>query len=138
MRYLVVANQTVAGEHLAEVVRQRIASDPAASFHVVIPATRPQNQLVWTEGEAHAIAAERLEAALAGFEALGAEVTGEVGDERAVEAVGDALRRDAYDEIIISTFPLGMSRWLKADLPHRVERAYHRPVTHVVATPERA
>jgi GABA permease len=138
MRYLVVANQTLAGQHLAEVVRERTESDPTASFHLVIPATRPQHHLVWTEGEAHVIAQERLEAAITAFEALGATVTGEVGDERAIEAVGDALRRDDFDEIIISTLPAGVSRWLKVDLPHRLERAFHRPVTHVIATPERA
>ena len=38
-----------------------------------------------------------------------------------------------FDEIIVSTLPKRTSRWLKLDLPHRVERACGKPVTHVEA-----
>ena len=40
-----------------------------------------------------------------------------------------------YDEIIISTLPLGISRWLKLDLISKV-RALGPPVTHVLAPDE--
>ena len=43
-----------------------------------------------------------------------------------------------FDEIILSTLPPGVSRWLKQDLPHRVERDFNLPVTHVIATAEPA
>jgi hypothetical protein len=39
-----------------------------------------------------------------------------------------------FDEIIVSTLPKHVSKWLKLDLPHRVERATGKPVTHVVAS----
>ena len=39
---------------------------------------------------------------------------------------------------IVSTLPSHLSRWLRLDLPHRVERATGLPVTHVVASEERA
>jgi hypothetical protein len=38
-----------------------------------------------------------------------------------------------YDEVIVSTLPVKVSKWLKLDLPHRVERGTGLPVTHVVA-----
>jgi hypothetical protein len=54
-----------------------------------------------------------------------------------VLAIRDALRGHVFDGIILSTLPPGVSRWLKLDLPHRVERDFGVPVTHVVADAER-
>ncbi|HKX25933.1 MAG TPA: universal stress protein [Actinomycetota bacterium] len=136
-RYLVVANQTLGGEHLAEAIRTRLARGPS-NFHVVVPATQRQDQAVWTEGEARALATKRLEAAVARFRGLGADVEGEVGDERPLEAIADAVREREFDEIILSTLPPGLSRWLRQDLPHRVERQFDLPVQHVVGDPEPA
>ena len=136
-RYLVVANQTLGGEHLAEAIQARLAGGPS-SFHVVVPATQPQDQAVWTEGEARALATKRLEAAVDRFRALGADVDGEVGDERPLEAIADAVREREFDEIILSTLPPGLSRWLGQDLPHRVERQFDLPVQHVIGDPEPA
>jgi hypothetical protein len=51
-------------------------------------------------------------------------------------AVGDVLRREEYDEIILSTLPPGASKWLKRDLPHKLARQYQLPVTHVVGSSE--
>jgi hypothetical protein len=39
-----------------------------------------------------------------------------------------------YDEVIVATLPTGVSRWMAADLPHRVERLTGARVTHIVAT----
>jgi hypothetical protein len=36
---------------------------------------------------------------------------------------------------VVSTLPLGVSRWLKQDLPHRAERQFRLPVTHIEAEP---
>jgi hypothetical protein len=44
------------------------------------------------------------------------------------------MGRSSFDEIIISTLPSSISRWLKLDLPSRVRRTYSIPV--VVATAE--
>jgi GABA permease len=134
-RYLVVANQTLGGEHLIEKVREVMSAGPI-SFHVVVPATSPSEHAVWTEGEAIALAQERLDAALEAFRELGADADGEVGDPSPMEAIGDALRDREFDGIILSTFPPGISRWLGQDLPHRVEKAFDLPVTHVVAEEE--
>ena len=67
-RYLVVANQTLAGEPLVSRIRELARADPS-SFHVVVPATPPRDH-VWTEGEARATARSRLDAAMARFAGL--------------------------------------------------------------------
>jgi len=133
-RYLIVANQTLGGQPLAEKVRTLMADGPCR-FHVVVPATHPHHHMTWTEGEAISIARHRLEEALGQFRALGADVDGTVGDGRPVDAVGDAIRAapagEPYHAILLSTLPPGLSRWLKQDLPHRLSRAFGLPVIHV-------
>ncbi|HZR14446.1 MAG TPA: hypothetical protein VFC33_14490 [Acidimicrobiia bacterium] len=130
-QYLVVANQTLAGNALADELCAR-AGRERCRFHVVVPATRPHDHVVWTEGEARAIASRRLEEALAWFGGLGLDVDGEVGDERAFDAVRDALREARYDGVILSTLPSGVSRWIGQDLPNRLTRAFGIPVHHIV------
>lgn len=134
-RYLIVANQTLGGDHLLEQVRERLGSETAA-FHVLVPATFSHEHVFHTEGEARAIAARRLDAALARFGELGATVTGEVGDVNPLYSIEDVLRRDEFDEIILSTLPPGPSRWLRQDLVHRLRRVTRTPVVHVVADAE--
>jgi hypothetical protein len=132
-RYLVVANQTLGGGHLMSLLRE-LAEKPS-SFHVLVPATPPVEH-PWTEAEANAIARRRLDVALERFRKLRVEVTGEVGDGRPLQAIEDVLARESFDEIVLSTFPPGVSRWLKLDLPHRVEATYGLPVRHVIAPRE--
>src|SRR5438128_12664608 len=135
-RYLVVANQTLGGEHLAEKVRECMAAGDA-QFHILVPASHPEH-LTWTEGQARAVAKQHLDEALARFRELGAVADGEVGDDSPLRAIDDVLRRESFDEIILSTLPPGPSRWLKQDLPHRVVRTFNLPVTHIVAMREHA
>jgi hypothetical protein len=130
-RYLVVSNQTLGGAALAAKIHEALEQGPS-EFHIVVPATRPRDQLVWTEGEARAIAAERLDRMFQWFSSVGAQATGEIADEHPLYAIRDVLREHEIDEVIISTLPAGMSRWLKQDLPKRVAREFGLPVTHVV------
>ncbi|HSL66926.1 MAG TPA: hypothetical protein VK977_02060 [Actinomycetota bacterium] len=136
-RYLVVANQTLGGEHLVEKVRLCMQEGPCR-FHIVVPATPPADHLTWTEGEATAIAQTRLDRALQRFQELGADASGEVGDRNPMLAIEDALREEPFDEIILSTLPPGLSRWLRLDLPSRVAGHFALPVTHLVAGDEAA
>jgi hypothetical protein len=133
-RYLIVGNQTLASDRLAEKVQDVLAAGPA-EIQIVVPATPTHEHLTWTEGAAHEIAERNLEAAIALFSELGAEVNGEVGDARPMEAIRSALHGEPFDEIIVSTLPLGLSRWVKQDLPHRVRREFGLPVSHVVGEP---
>jgi hypothetical protein len=133
-RYFVVANQTLGGEELEAKIREAMATGPC-SFHVIVPATHPHEHMAWTEGEAVALARGRLDEGLAWLRGLGAEADGEVGDESPALAIEDALRTEQPDEIILSTLPPGLSRWLKLDLPH-VVAGYGYPVAHVISEPE--
>ena len=134
-RYLVLANQTLLGDALFATVRDRAAAGPCR-FHLVVPATHVGDQLMWTEGHDRAIAEKRLAEALERFRAMGLDVDGEVGDASPMEAASDAMRHgEPFDELIVSTLPPGLSRWLRQDLPHRLDRAFGLPVTLLVATP---
>ncbi len=135
--YLVVANQTLGGAQLLDAVEERMRAGECA-FHVVVPASRPHGTAVWTEGEAKAHAAEQLETALRRFREVGAQVTGEVGDPSPVAAATDALLGHDFDEILVSTLPLGVSRWLRQDVVHRLRRAQSLPVVHIEAVHEPA
>lgn len=133
-RYLVIANQTLGGEGLLNRVRT-VAAEGPCSFHLVVPATPPREHLTWEEGDARARAETRLDEVLDRFRAEGIDATGEVGDPSPVLAAVDSLLSGTYDEIIVSTFPPGVSRWLRMSLPDRLERRFGIPVSHVVSPP---
>jgi Ala-tRNA(Pro) deacylase len=134
-RVLIVANQTSGGEHLVEAVRVRLAAGPS-EFFVLVPAAeaRPSGT-TWEEGVQREEAEKRLAHALAKLRAAGAPTRGVVGDFYPVRAIHDLLlfEKEDFDEIVLSTFPLGLSEWLKLDLPSRIARRFGIPVTHVVA-----
>jgi cell pole-organizing protein PopZ len=134
---LIVANQTAAGSHLVHEIRSRMEQG-SCRFTLVVPATPPPGKALWTEGEANAHAHRRLEVALTKLGETGAQIDGAIGDASPAEAVAEQLVSRNYDEIIVSTLPPGISRWLKQDLPHRIERRFEIPVTHVIAQPESA
>jgi len=131
-RILVVANETLEGAHLVEEVRAKVEAVPECAVHLVVPASHGMG--AWTEGGAKAAAQHRLDNAIITFKELGAEVTGIVGDPSPVLAVSDALLVQHYDEIVFSTLPPGVSRWLKQDAVSRIERNHPSiRLTHVVA-----
>ena len=130
-RYLVVANQTLAGEPLVSRLRELSRAGHCA-FFLVVPATPPRNH-TWTEGEARATARARLDDALVHLSELEVKVEGEVGDANPMLAIDDAIRdHGPFAEIILSTLPAGSSRWLRLDLPHRVSASFGLPMTHIV------
>ncbi|MEO2104827.1 MAG: hypothetical protein ABGZ36_04215 [Actinomycetota bacterium] len=136
-RYLVVANLTLGGEHLLDVLRER-AEDPEARFHVLAPTSAaPDGFHMHDEEEATIDAHRRLKESMRRFGELGVkEVTGELGSSRPNDAIGDVIRantHDTFDEIILSTLPAGPSKWIAMDLPRRVERSHGIPVTHLEA-----
>lgn len=130
-RFLIVGNQTLASEELRAAVRERLVGEPS-EFHIVVPATPPREHFSWSEGEAITVARRHLDEALAWMEEEGATVSGTVGDTSPTLAVADALERASFDEIIVSTLPSGLSRWIHQDLPHRLERRTGLPVAQVV------
>ncbi len=134
-RYLVVAHQTLGSPELRDAMLTRLSEGPS-TFHLLVPQRQAGGSMSWSEGERRVVAEAALEEARLDLTGQGFAVTGEVGDVNVAYAVSDVLireGRDAFDEIIISTLPLGISRWVHLDVPARVERATERPVTHVVA-----
>ena len=77
--YLVVGNQTLTSPELATAMGELMAGGPT-DFHVVVPATPNQKGFTWDENEARAVARERLSEFDAGLKAMGALVSGEVGE----------------------------------------------------------
>jgi hypothetical protein len=148
-RHLVLANQTIGSAALQALLEQR-AAVPGATFHLVVPATRISDQQralvdsehlrsIGSEDASVALARHRLERALARFHRLGLQVTGDVGDADPCDAVRNALTFDGAerlpDEIIVSTMPARLSRWVASGLIRRIRRDCPVPVTHVEARP---
>ncbi len=133
--YLIIANQTLVGEELRHEITERLAAGQAR-FHVVVPATPVSHGLTWEEGEALASAQDRLDASLTWLRERETEATGEIGDHDPVQAARDALRHLDVDEIILSTLPAGISRWIGQDVPSRLRGAIPLPLT--VVTPSKA
>ncbi len=135
-RVLVVANRTAAGLPLLEAVRAR-SREGEVIFHLLVPA-EPEglHRVVDPEVAGREAAQARLNHALPLLSrAADREVTGHVGDADPLAAVSDALHQRGFDEIIISTLPWRLSRWLRVDLPSKL-RGLGVPVEHVEgATP---
>jgi hypothetical protein len=128
--YLIVGNETLAGESLTQAINERLAEGPIRA-RVVVPLTRIGGRLTWDEQESKVVAQTRLDEMLGRLKALGIEADGEVGDGDPILAVKDAMRGSEIDEIILSTLPTGVSRWLGADVPGRLRDAVTVPVTVV-------
>jgi hypothetical protein len=132
-RVLLVANRTATDPPLVDAVAARARNGPV-TFHLVVPATPVGlHRVVDPEDAGIQSARDRLAVALEALsEAAGQEVTGHVGDANPLAAVEDAVHLIGFDEIILSTLPWRLSRWLRIDLPSKV-RALGLPVVHVSA-----
>lgn len=158
--YLIVANQTLGGEKLAQTVRERIERGDS-SFYVVVPMASPHHESGWSGGfipydgmtasearawseqdtehrrammdAARGRAQHRLTQMTEAIESAGGRADGTVCDPDPLETVKESMAERSYSEVIISTLPAGLSRWLKMDLPSRVARATNVPVTTIEA-----
>jgi len=132
-RVLVVANRTADSSELIAALRQRSSRSPA-SFTLLVPAV-PRG-LAWAaDMKAGTVEAKRrAEVGVRKMVSAGLEVDLVIiGDPDPFAAVGDALRGRTFDEVVISTLPRGVSRWLRLSLPHRLRRMTDLPVAHVTA-----
>jgi hypothetical protein len=131
---LVVAHQTAATDRLLAAVRERAQFGPA-KFHLVVPRMpHGMHKVVDPQDTGEDDAQEVLAEALPKLsEAAGSQVTGSLGDAEPLMAIQDAINLGSYDEIIISTLPPRVSRWLKLDLVSKT-KALGLPVTHVEAS----
>jgi hypothetical protein len=133
-RILVVANRTAATPGLIAAVRDRAAKG-GATFTLLVPNTaRGLHKLVDPEDQGQSEAEQTLELAIPLLEeAAGGPVEGMVGDPEPLAAIQDAIHLHGFDEIIISTLPTRVSKWLKLDLPHKAA-GLGLPVTTVTAS----
>ena len=142
-----VANQTIGSMELTTAVNERMAAQPC-HFHLLVPVppTPPSAisvGLAAVESAAtafmvlpdlRALAEERLETGLDWLGRLGAEASGEVAANDTVAVVQGIVTGDGIDEVIVSTLPSRISKWLRQDLPHRIEKSVEVPVTVVTSS----
>jgi hypothetical protein len=119
-RVLVVANRTAATPRLLEALRRRARESPC-EFALLIPDVTDRKAADWT-----------LETALRLMrQAVGRKVEGLVGGPDPFASIQNAVRHGDFDEIMISTLPRRVSKWLRRDLIRRVE-GLGLPVTAIV------
>jgi len=130
---LVVANQTAESDGLLAALRER-AEQGDCEFTVLIPAT--PHGLAWA---ANMAADKGHDEAAAHRDALVERLRGEgipikdaiVGDPDPLAAIQDACNLGDYDELVVSTLPHHLSKWLHLDLQRKAAHATGLPVTSV-------
>ncbi len=134
-KVLVVANQTAESEELLAALKAR-ADHGAVEFTVLIPAT--PHGVAWAanmHSEAGQAEAElHRDAMVERMRSTGIDVKeAKVGDPDPLAAIQDEVNFNKYDELIVSTLPLKISKWLRVDLPRKAEAATGLPVLHISA-----
>ncbi len=133
-RVLVVANRTAESPELLEALRTRTVQGPC-EFTLLVPAT--PHGIAWA-ADMHAGGDEaevHREAFVEELRQEGLDVANaRVGDPDPLAAIQDECNFNTYDELIVSTLPLHVSKWLKVDLPRKARAATGLPVTHVVGS----
>jgi hypothetical protein len=137
-RILVVANETVVGDELRDLLGQK-AEGVREDILLVCPALNTKLK-TWTSDEdgARAAAQARLDVSLEHLSARGIQARGEIGDGDPLQAMEDALRVFPADEIVVSTHPPGRSHWLEQGVVEQARLRFDVPVTHVVVDLEQS
>jgi hypothetical protein len=131
-RILVIANETVEGTALHEVVRFR-ARDAGAEVLVVAPALNSRlRHWLSDEDVARRNAEGRLVRCLERFANAGIDAHGVVGDADPLQAIADSLRSFDADELVIATHPESRSHWLSRNIVGRARARFELPVRHIV------
>src|SRR3954454_25095738 len=132
-RVLVVAHRTAATLALVDAVRQRAQQGPATFTLLVPDPAHGLHRVVDPEDVDSSEGHDTLELGIPRLqEAAGSEFDGMLGVAEPLAAIQDAVNIHGFDEIIISTLPKRVSRWLKLDLPHKAA-GLGLPVTVVTA-----
>jgi hypothetical protein len=133
-RVLVVANRTAESPELLDALRTRTVQGPC-EFTLLVPAT--PHGIAWA-ADMHAGGDEaevHREAFVEELRQEGLDVANaRVGDPDPLAAIQDECNFNTYDELIVSTLPLHVSKWLKVDLPRKARAATGLPVMHVVGS----
>ncbi len=130
-RVLVVAHKTAATQPLLDAVSDRARRGPSVFTLLVPNPAHGLHKVVDPEDQQASEAQGVLDDALPALrQAAGQDVEGMVGDADPVAAVQDAINLRGFDEVIVSTLPARLSRWLKLDLPSKIS-GMGLPVTTV-------
>jgi hypothetical protein len=132
----VVAHETVTNPALLDQIRAVTKEDPGAQFTLLVPATPVRHLLRRPrEHEAETVAGKLADKARAMFTRNGVTVAAaRVGAESPLDAIdAEVAANPGYAGFIISTLPRETSRWLRLDLPRRVQEKHRLPVYHVQA-----
>jgi hypothetical protein len=131
-RILVVANETLEGETLHEMIRRK--GEGYRPNVLVVAPSQPSvlQHLASDEDGARLQARERLDNSLAKLRSAGIAARGEVGEADPIQAIEDALRTFGPDEVIMSTHPEGRSHWLEQGVVEKARERFAVPITHVV------
>ena len=131
-RILVIANETVAGDTLHSMIREK-GEGYRTNVLVIVPARpSPLQHFASDDDPGRQTARKRLDASLAKLREAGLSAEGEVGDPDPLQAIEDALRTFGPDEIVISTHPEGRSHWLARGVVEHARERFAVPITHVV------
>lgn len=130
---LVVANRTAECEELQQALTERASKGDDVKFTLVVPSAHGFAKAAGSDA-ASADAQRHVDNAVEKLRGAGLDVEGEVGDPDPVAAVQDAANAGNYDELIVSTLPTHLSKWLHMDLPRKAAHATGLPVTHVVGS----
>jgi len=131
---LVVANETLGGRRLHDVLAQKAKTNPSLLIRLVIPQSRPRRGSVIYLQSVRDVAQVRLELALEMLRDAGLYVAGLIGDPDPFTATMNALQFFRISRVVISTLPETRSGWLRAELIGRVRRYAACPVEHIVAS----
>jgi hypothetical protein len=139
-RALLIANQTLGGTEMLKRVEHLNTPAGLTSFYLVVPATpvgdAPWQQLDHRRRLGYEEAERRLDRGLELLAELDVDVDGEVGEPDPVDAVRAVFDRGlTFDRVLLSTLPVGLSRWLHLDVPHRLGRALDIPIEHIESEP---
>jgi hypothetical protein len=132
--YLVVAPETASSPELKDLLHEMAASNPKATFVLLVPALDPSHLLVWESGDPEAIARRKAEEAQRMLARVRVKVVRTVVGVGAVEqAIADELRAhpSAYDSVILCTLPPGASRWIELDAAVGQGADFGVPLYHV-------
>ena len=139
-RYLIVANQTLGGEQLVARIAT-LLDKGSTTLRFAVPVTDTEGTQQWDYPptdryipNAHQIATwlaqDRLQRELSRLRGQGVDADGTVVAANPVEQIRDLTTKETFDEVIVSTLPQTLSRWLRLDLPHRLARTVSVPVSH--------
>ena len=146
---VILLEQNGAGQRLIDAALERQANG-ACDFTLLMPLapvrmnTR-QGTVIMSVGVPrssdevtdYARAARRLDDAIEAFRVYGVQTCGEIGDPRPMRAIETYLKNHEPDEIIVPVVDHPVARLLHQDLPTRLQRRFHIPVTKIPAQPTR-